>query len=454
RGEQLLSVYAPGVLDNDVDPELADLSASVSTPPANGNVTLSADGSFEYVPDIGFDGVDTFVYAASDGVDTDTATVTIDVTDPRLVADDLEVAPTSVSAGEIVTVSANFTNPTNETVAKKATVMADGQRLNSESVTLESGETKRVSVDVTLYRSGDRAVSFPDFDGNETVTVERTVSDREWESWHLNPEHRNFDPTISGPRQPVSELWNTALPDGYNVPMRPVVVNDTIFASSYESTFAMDARTGDLLWNNASVLGTYLGGIAHDDGRLFVSTSLGEFHALDAETGDGLWARQDIGTYDTAPAVNDGTVFIPGDNSDMWALDAATGNTVWSVTYSDARYPADYAAPTAVDDQSTGDQGSGNRISATLKRRRPSQMERSTSPTVVTAHRTSTRSTWRRAKRSGMRLPGMATPVSRSPRTRCTRRAVATPCSPTTPTPARSSGTGRISAVPTTSANQ
>jgi len=114
-----------------------------------------------------------------------------------------------------------------------------------------------------------------------------------------------------------------------------------------------------------------------------------------------------------------------------------------------SRYPTEHSSLTTPPPVKR----SGNRISATLKRRRPSQMERSTSPTVV-AHRTSTRSTWRRAKRSGMRPPNWATPVSRSPRTRCTRRAVATPCSPTTPTPARSSGTGRISAVPTTSANQ
>ncbi len=78
-----LVVAAAGVLSNDVDNELpADLLARLISGPSNGTLTaFSSDGSFTYVPDADFNGVDSFIYAAEDGVtgSTDEATVTLTV---------------------------------------------------------------------------------------------------------------------------------------------------------------------------------------------------------------------------------------------------------------------------------------------------------------------------------------------------------------------------------------
>jgi len=71
---------APGVLANDTDPDGDTLTASVSVQPANGTLTLAANGGFTYVPNANFNGTDSFTYAASDGSSTDTAQVTITVT--------------------------------------------------------------------------------------------------------------------------------------------------------------------------------------------------------------------------------------------------------------------------------------------------------------------------------------------------------------------------------------
>ena len=43
------------------------LTAIVVTQPANGTLTLNADGSFTYTPDLNFTGADTFSYKANDG---------------------------------------------------------------------------------------------------------------------------------------------------------------------------------------------------------------------------------------------------------------------------------------------------------------------------------------------------------------------------------------------------
>ena len=46
-----LNVPAPGVLDNDYDPNGDNFSLDSYTQPANGSVTLNSDGSFSYTPD-------------------------------------------------------------------------------------------------------------------------------------------------------------------------------------------------------------------------------------------------------------------------------------------------------------------------------------------------------------------------------------------------------------------
>jgi VCBS repeat-containing protein len=73
-----LNVAAPGLLDNDSDPEGDALTVN-TTPvsgPSNGTVTLNADGSFSYTPNACADGNDSFVYEIDDGNgNTDTATV-------------------------------------------------------------------------------------------------------------------------------------------------------------------------------------------------------------------------------------------------------------------------------------------------------------------------------------------------------------------------------------------
>jgi len=78
--ETPLNVAAPGVLQNDTDPDGDGLTAQQFTQPANGNLTFNPDGSFVYSPRAGFSGTDSFTYTASDGVlSSAPATVTITI---------------------------------------------------------------------------------------------------------------------------------------------------------------------------------------------------------------------------------------------------------------------------------------------------------------------------------------------------------------------------------------
>ncbi|MFC4778866.1 tandem-95 repeat protein [Paenibacillus sp. GCM10023252] len=83
------------------------LTYVVSTPPANGAVTVAADGSYVYTPSLNFNGVDSFVVTVSDtGGLSDTAVVTITVTpvnDPPAAPDvNQTVAEDTAASGAVI----------------------------------------------------------------------------------------------------------------------------------------------------------------------------------------------------------------------------------------------------------------------------------------------------------------------------------------------------------------
>ena len=82
-GGTTLTVAAPGVLTNDTDPDGPPLTAVSPVGPAHGTLTLHPTGAFEYTPDAGYTGPDSFTYRASDSfAQSAPATVTITVSAP------------------------------------------------------------------------------------------------------------------------------------------------------------------------------------------------------------------------------------------------------------------------------------------------------------------------------------------------------------------------------------
>ena len=86
------------VLGNDLDVEPGTtLTATLDAGPANGTVTLAANGTFTYTPAVNFSGTDSFTYTASDGAAvSNVATVTIAVTgvnDAPVAANDTASTP-------------------------------------------------------------------------------------------------------------------------------------------------------------------------------------------------------------------------------------------------------------------------------------------------------------------------------------------------------------------------
>lgn len=115
--EGVLVVPAAGVLANDTDIDGDPLTAALVTSTTHGVLALAADGSFVYIPDGGYAGLDSFSYAADDGPAVSApATVVLTVVPPNeapIAVPDLYAA----TAGEILIVAgedgvlANDTDP-------------------------------------------------------------------------------------------------------------------------------------------------------------------------------------------------------------------------------------------------------------------------------------------------------------------------------------------------------
>jgi VCBS repeat-containing protein/predicted outer membrane repeat protein len=111
-----LVVDAPGVLDNDTDPENGTLTAVLNLGPAHGDLTFLVDGSFVYTPTLDYNGTDTFTYHANDGeLNSNIATVTITINPindaPVAVADSYTVGQDATLDVDAPGVLSNDTDP-------------------------------------------------------------------------------------------------------------------------------------------------------------------------------------------------------------------------------------------------------------------------------------------------------------------------------------------------------
>lgn len=93
-----LNVGVPGVLFNDSDPDSGDsITAVLVSGPSNAaSFTLNNDGSFDYTPNLNFNGNDSFTYKARDSHNVDSNTVTVGIT-----VNPVNDAPSFTSGGNV-----------------------------------------------------------------------------------------------------------------------------------------------------------------------------------------------------------------------------------------------------------------------------------------------------------------------------------------------------------------
>ena len=158
-----------------------------------------------------------------------------------------------------------------------------------------------------------------------------------------------------GPRR----LWSRPVGAGF---AGPVVAGDRLIlfhrVGGAEVVEALDAATGGVLWRYDYPT-TYRDDFGFDEGprsvpvvhggRVYTFGAQGRLHAVDVETGAGVWQVDTHGRYGVrkgffgaagSPLVEDGRVIanVGGRRGGIVAFDAATGDELWTATTHEASY--------------------------------------------------------------------------------------------------------------------
>ncbi|MDM7891949.1 Ig-like domain-containing protein [Curtobacterium caseinilyticum] len=149
-GTATATTRADGVLGNDRG---TDLTIRSNTLPAHGALALNPDGTYTYMPSVGFSGTDTFTYQATDSTGTVVSgTVTLVVV-PKAAADDA-----ATTANEPVAIDAAANDKGTDLTTKVVTAPAHGTAVVNGDGTVEYTPTRDWSgTDTFTYTVTDAA---------------------------------------------------------------------------------------------------------------------------------------------------------------------------------------------------------------------------------------------------------------------------------------------------------
>ncbi|MGD8934195.1 MAG: Ig-like domain-containing protein, partial [Gammaproteobacteria bacterium] len=148
-----------GVLGNDIDQESDVLTASLVSDVSNGALVLNADGTFQYTPNAGFGGTDSFVYQVDDGSNnTSVSTVYITVNDAPVANND------SYSVGQDQTLTITSTSTAKSTATDLEALWNFNDGVTDATGNANDGATYGDATWVTSSRTGEAALSFDGVD--------------------------------------------------------------------------------------------------------------------------------------------------------------------------------------------------------------------------------------------------------------------------------------------------
>lgn len=171
------------------------------------------------------------------------------------------------------------------------------------------------------------------------LSLAAPVTNGEWTHRGGNAAHAPGHVALGAASQ---RLWSAPIGQGdtrrHRITADPIVAGGRIFTLDSRARVTATALNGARAWstdvtpaleNPDSASG---GGLAHEGGRVFVTTGFGELVALDAASGGVLWRQRVNAAIGGGPAVQDGVVYVAGRNSVGWAVRASDGRVLWQTS--------------------------------------------------------------------------------------------------------------------------
>ncbi len=153
----------------------------------------------------------------------------------------------------------------------------------------------------------------------------------------------------------------------------PIVVADRVYVMDAETTVtSFSAENGDVIWRkelapeikerfrlrdfvllqgtNPAEIG-FGGGVAFDNGKIFVTSGFGFIAALDAVSGEEIWRVETSAAVRTPPTAYRGRVYVATNVNEFLALDQETGEEAWTFqSFEEAARFLSSASPAAAGD--------------------------------------------------------------------------------------------------------
>ncbi|MGO1117107.1 outer membrane protein assembly factor BamB family protein [Rhodovibrionaceae bacterium A322] len=138
------------------------------------------------------------------------------------------------------------------------------------------------------------------------------------------------------------QVWRASVGDGKSSDSRilgqPLIVDGVVYSMDARSQVsAFSLSNGNLIWrqdleSDEEDDGYFGGGIAYDQGRIFVSTGFLRAFALRADSGEVIWDTAVSGPVRGAPTVSDNKVMLVTLDNKLEVLDAENGGQAYSHT--------------------------------------------------------------------------------------------------------------------------
>jgi len=162
------------------------------------------------------------------------------------------------------------------------------------------------------------------------------VSHNAWTHKNGSAAHFAEHPALSA----APELfWSADIGSGnsrkYQITADPVIAAGRIFTMDSRSIVVATSVSGGRLWSQDMTPGfdrnegASGGGLALNDGILFVTTGFGTLSALNTENGELLWTQRLEGAASAAPTVYGDLVYVVSRDGKAWAVDKNDGRVRW-----------------------------------------------------------------------------------------------------------------------------
>lgn len=144
----------------------------------------------------------------------------------------------------------------------------------------------------------------------------------------------------------LSLAWEESVGSGTNKELRllatPIVADGRVYTIDTSSQImAFNAATGEEIWQaditpksddwlafgSEESMG---GGLAYENGRIFITTSFAQLIAIDAKDGNEIWRELLPGPMRAPPTVQEGRVFVITIDNQLFAHSTETGERLWS----------------------------------------------------------------------------------------------------------------------------